>query len=81
MATKQLEAAKPIHTRAWFLFEVVSIWNVSTKTVRAGNMFKLTATNKAIIIIDLPKLMMSVVMEAIQTEAIGNLIECSLKSK
>jgi len=54
---------------------------VYTKTVRAGNMFRLTATNNAMTMIVLPKLMMSVVIEAMHTEAISNLSLCSLKSK
>lgn len=72
----QLDAANPTQTKMWFLLLEVSIWNVYTKTVRAGNMFKLTATNKAMTMIVLPKLIMSVVIDAMQTEAIGNLSEC-----
>ena len=72
----QLDAANPTHTKIWFLLLEVSIWKVYTKTVLAGNIFKLTATNKAMTMIVLPKLIMSVVIDAIHTEAIGNLSEC-----
>jgi hypothetical protein len=53
-----------------------SIWNVYTKTVRAGNIFKLTATKSAMTMIVFPKLMISVVIDAMQTAAISNLSEC-----
>ena len=44
-------------------------------------MFRLTATNSATTMIALPKLMMSVVIDAMHTGAISNLSECSLKRR
>jgi hypothetical protein len=78
IAIRQLDAARPMHTKMWFLLFKTSMLKASTKTVLAGNMFRLTATNSAITMIAFPKLMMSVVIEAMHTGAISNLSECSL---
>jgi hypothetical protein len=78
IAIRQLDAARPMHTKMWFLLFETSILKVSTKTVLAGNMFRLTATKSAMTMIAFPKLMISVVIEAMHTGAISNLSECSL---